>query len=169
MQWGTHMIKLNPGSICRWHRDVELIEKEGVTVWLAVKNVTKRSTIHLISRTHTLPNYPQALKYDYGIDLDDDSSLLDEAQKLDPKCQLISVDIKPGEFLIFAGSLWHSTTNTSRLKRTSIIFQYSPCSEKIRIPITHDPPILWKSSLPPCLLLKGEDEYKHNLLVRPPK
>lgn len=169
LQWATHMLKVDPGYDCRWHCDAELLEEKGATVWLAVKNVTKKSGISIITRTHHLSHYPQQLKFDHGLDLGDDNAVLEEAQKLDPQCQLVSIDIKPGEFFIFAGSLWHSAKNNSKRKRTAIIFQYSPCSSKIRIPVTHEPPILWKSSLPPCILLKGKDDYKHNLIIKPPK
>ncbi|MDJ0897654.1 MAG: phytanoyl-CoA dioxygenase family protein [Xenococcus sp. MO_188.B8] len=169
LQWSAHILNKKPSNDYCWHRDVELLEIKGVTVWLALTNVTKQSSIAIITGSHEFLSYPQELRSNSGLNITDDYAVLEEAQKLNSKCELISVDIKPGEFFIFAGSLWHSAKNSSSVERTAIIFQYSPPSEKIQIPITNDPPILWKSSSPPCLLLKGKNEYDHNLIVLPPK
>ena len=171
LQWSAQILSKTSTINYPWHGDVEHIEWEGVTVWLALTNVSKQTPMNIITRSHNLPNYtyPQELSNNSGLNLNDDHAVLEAAQKLDSKCKLVSMKMKPGEFFIFAGRLWHVPKNFSSLERTVMISQYSPPSEKIRMPINFDPPIVWKSSPPPCLLLKGKDEYGHNLIVRPPK
>lgn len=169
--WSSHILSRKSTSNFSWHGDVEHIEWEGVTVWLALANVTQQSCMSVITRTHNLPDYtyPQELAVNRGLDCTSDRAMLEAAQQLDPKCELLSVDTKPGEFFIFAGKLWHSAKNSTPLERNAMIFQYSAPSQTVRIPLDFDPPILWKSSLPPCLLVRGKDKYGHNLVVTPPK
>lgn len=171
LQWSSHIIDSEPSETYRWHGDVEHIEWKGLTVWVALTNVSRESSMRLISRSHNLSDYtyPQELNNECGLDVTQDDLVLQAAQKIDPQCELISVDMKPGEFFIFDGRIWHSARNLSSKKRTSMIFQYSPPSETIKIPITHRPPVLWKSSPPPCLLIRGKDEYGHNLIVPAPR
>ena len=169
LQWSAHILNKKPSNNYRWHSDVELLALKSVTVWLALTNVSIQSSMKIITRSHNLPNYPQELENNFGLNLTDDYAVLEAAQALDSQCKMLSIDIKPGEFFIFVGSLWHSAKNSSSLERTAVIFQYSPPSEKIQIPITYEFPILWKSISPPCLLLKGKDEYGKNLIVTPPK
>ena len=171
LQSSAHILSKKSNINFTWHGDVEHIEWEGITVWIALANVTKQSCMSIITRTHNLPNYtyPQELSNNSGLDLTDDRAVLEAAQKLDPKCELLSVDTKPGEFFIFAGRLWHSAKNSSSLERTSMIFQYCSPTETVKIPINLYPPLVWKSSPPPCLLVRGKDEYGRNLIVKPPK
>lgn len=171
LQWSAHIIDLKPSQTYMWHGDVEHIEWQGLTVWVALTNVSTASSMHLITRSHNLPNYtyPQELNSNCGLDITQDDLVLQAAQEIDSRCELISVDTKPGEFFIFDGRIWHSARNLSSQERTSMIFQYSPPSETIKIPLTFAPPILWKSASPPCLLIRGKDEYGHNLIVPAPK
>ncbi|ELS04580.1 Phytanoyl-CoA dioxygenase (PhyH) [Xenococcus sp. PCC 7305] len=171
LQWSTQILSKTSDVDYPWHGDVEHIEWEGITVWLALSNVSDQTPMDIVTRTHALPNYtyPQELNRNEGIDLNDDQAVLEAAQKLDPECELLSMKLKPGEFFIFAGRLWHVPRIYSSLERTVMISQYSPPSEKIQIPTTFEPPITWKSSLPPCVLAKGKDDYGHNLVVEPPE
>ena len=170
LQWSAQILTKKENNY-PWHGDVETIEWEGATVWLALTNVSKQTPMKIITRSHSLPNYtyPQELIINSGLDGLDDDAVLAAAQKLDPKCELVSMEINPGEFFIFSGRLWHVPKNYSSVERTVMITQYSPTSEKIRMPLNFDPPIAWKSSPPPCLLVKGKNEYDHNLIVLPPK
>ena len=171
LQFSAHILSKKSNINFTWHGDVETIEWEGVTAWIALSGVTKQSCMSIITRSHNLPNYtyPQELNKNFGLDQTDDQAVLEAAQKLDPKCELLSVDTKPGEFFIFSGRLWHSAKNSSSLERTSMIFQYCQPSETVKIPVNLSPPLVWKSTPAPCLLVRGKDEYGHNLIVPPPK
>ena len=167
--WSSHILSKRSNGNFSWHGDVEHIEWEGVTVWLALTNVCQGSCMSVITRSHNLPDYtyPQELAVNDGLDCKSDREMLEAARKLDPKCELLSVNTKPGEFFIFAGKLWHSAKNSTPLERNAMIFQYSAPSQTVRIPMNFDPPIVWKSA-PPCLLVRGRDEYGHNLVVASP-
>lgn len=169
--WSSHILSKKSTNNFSWHGDVEHIEWQGVTVWLALANVSQHSCMSVITRSHNLPDYtyPQELAKNCGLDCTSDRAVLEAAQKLDPRCELLSVDTKPGEFFMFAGKIWHSAKNSTPLERNAMIFQYSAPSQTVRIPIDCNPPILWKSSPPPCLLVKGKDKYGYNLVVAPPK
>jgi len=171
VQWSAQILTKTSDVDYPWHGDVEHIEWNGVTVWLALTNVSEKTPMDIITRTHALPNYtyPQELNRNEGLDPTDDNAMLEAAQKLDPKCELLSMKLQPGEFFIFSGRLWHVPRILTSLDRTVMISQYSPPSEKIQIPMTFDPPITWKAQLPPCLLVKGKDNYGHNLIVEPPE
>ena len=171
LQWSAHIIDLKPSKTYIWHGDVEHIEWQGLTVWVALSNVSSESSMRLITKSHNLPNYtyPQELSSNCSLDITQDDTVLQAAREIDPCCELISVDMKPGEFFIFDGRIWHSARNQSSETRTSMIFQYSPPSETIKIPITFYPPIFWKSTPPPCLLIRGEDNYGKNSIVPIPK
>ncbi|MEM9274461.1 MAG: phytanoyl-CoA dioxygenase family protein [Cyanobacteria bacterium P01_F01_bin.143] len=171
LQWSAQILTKTSDVDYPWHGDVEHIEWEGVTVWLGLKNVSEKTPMDIITRTHALPNYtyPQELERNEGLETTDDKAMLEAAQKLDPKCELLSIKLKPGEFFIFAGRLWHVPRIFTSLDRTVMISQYSPPSEKVQMPINFEPPIRWKEDLPPCLLVKGKDDYGHNLIVEPPQ
>jgi hypothetical protein len=166
--WGSVLIDKQPGDDHGWHADVEHIEWEGVSVWIGLSGVTPLSSISVIARSHRIDNYPQRLMIESGLDQHSDDAVLKAAQAIDPKCQLLHLDIKPGEFILFAGRTWHEARHLSTGVRTSVVFQYSQPSAKIRMPLTYSPPVMWHNSPPPCCLIRGRDTAGINLVVPHP-
>jgi hypothetical protein len=171
VQWGSMLITQNPRVLHDWHVDADCLECEGITVWLALKNVNEMTAMKVITRSHHLPVHPAQLKSSYGLDTSDDDTVLKSARELDSTCEINVLDVKPGEFVIFSGRTWHSIQNRSRHPRSAITFQYSPTRAKVRMPADGDGyqfPFVWDSRPVSCCLVKGTDEYGRNLVVKPP-
>ncbi|WP_143961801.1 phytanoyl-CoA dioxygenase family protein [Litoribacter populi] len=163
--WSSQIIYQKPQVTHRWHIDVEHSTWDGVTVWLAMQNVTAGS-IKLISRSQHLNITPQELGEKYYVDLTDDMQVLHEAQKRNPDCKLVNVKIKPGQFVIFDGRLWHGTHNATSNRRSSMIFQYTKPSNKLFIPLDNNyPGTRWSKLQPDCVLVKGRDDFRLNKII----
>lgn len=163
--WASALIDKKPGDHHGWHADIEHVEWTGITAWIALSGVTPLSSLSVITRSHRIDNYPQKLKLEAGLDQHSDDAVLRAAQAVDPECRLLHLNIKPGEFVLFAGRTWHEARHLTTGVRSSLIFQYSPPSEKIRIPLSYSPPITWHTSPPPCCLLRGKDTVGINVVV----
>ena len=166
VQWGSILITQKPLRLHDWHVDLDCLECDGITVWLALKNLNEMTAMKVINRSHRLPVHPAQLRSSYGLDTSDDDAVVRSAQKLDSACELNILDAKPGEFYIFYGRVWHSIQNRSQQPRSAITFQYSPTSAKVKKPTTaYEFPVVWDSRPVPCCLVRGADEYGRNLLV----
>jgi Phytanoyl-CoA dioxygenase (PhyH) len=169
LHWGSLLITQRPKVIHRWHVDAECLECDGVTVWLALKNINEMTAMKVITRSHHLPVHPAQLNGSYGLDTADDDAVLKSARELDSESELNVLDVEPGEFVILSGRLWHSIQNRSRRSRSAIIFQYSPTSAKVKMPVDgYQFPVVWDSRPVSCCLVRGTDEYERNLIVKPP-
>jgi len=169
LQWGSMLITQKPGRLHDWHVDLDCLECDGITVWLALKNLNEMTAMKVITRSHCLTVHPQQLRGSYGLDTSDDNAVVKSARELDPTCELKTLDVKPGEFYIFFGRLWHSIGNRSQDPRSAITFQYSPTRAKVKMPASgYEFPVQWDSRPVPCYLVRGIDEYGRNLIVDPP-
>ena len=170
LQWGSVLITQRPKVMHRWHVDADCLECDGVTVWLALKNVNEMTAMKVITRSHHLPVHPAQLNSSYALDTSDDNAVLKSARDLDSTCEINVLDVKPGEFVIFSGRIWHSIQNRSRQSRSAIIFQYSPTRAKVKMPVDdgYQFPVVWDSRPVSCCLVRGTDEYGRNLIVKPP-
>lgn len=166
--WGSVMIDKLPGDDHGWHADVEHIEWDGISAWIGMSGVTPLSSISVITRSHRFNTYPQQLMSDSGLDQHSDEAVLKAARAIDPECQLLHLDVKAGEFILFAGRAWHEARHLSSGVRSSIVFQYSPPTSKVRMPITYSPPVTWHETPPPCCLVRGSDTAKINHIVPRP-
>ncbi|RUT00247.1 non-ribosomal peptide synthase [Dulcicalothrix desertica PCC 7102] len=172
--WSAMVLNVKPSDRNpSWHTDAELrdwSQWEGATAWLALSNVDEQSGMKVITRSHRLPLTSEEVRQKLGVNTSDDDAILQAAREFDPKCECVSVNTKPGEFFIFATRAWHTGRKSATQKvRNSVIFQYSkPCVE-IKMPVHPDPPVVWDSRSLPCILVRGNDEYGKNRLVKPPK
>ncbi len=165
---GSMVINQRPGDFHYWHVDAEQAEWNGLTVWVALANVSTKSTLRVIAGSHRIGSLPPA---------DDKASMNDElvlaeAQRHKPDCHLLSLPAEPGQLYILAGDLWHSSFNGSAKNRYAVIFQYCRPDVQVRWPVRE---LLHKTKLPikvaykiPCCLVSGEDRHQKNLLVNPP-
>lgn len=169
VQWGSMLITQQPLGVHDWHVDLDCLDCDGITVWLALKNLNELTAMKVITRSHRLSVHPAQLRSSYGLDLTDDDAVVKSARELDRTCELNILDAKPGEFYIFFGRVWHSIQNRSPNPRSAITFQYSPTSAKVKMLATdYEFPIVWDSRPVPCCLVRGIDEYGRNLLVDEP-
>ena len=163
--WSSQILEKRPGEHHRWHADVEHLAWRGVTIWMAAQNVTAATALRAITGSHRLPVCPQELAQAGGLDLFDDAAVLHAARAHDARAAVKLFDMRPGQFLLFDGPLWHATRNDSGLVRCALIFQYAPPEAEIRIPLGFDLPVRWDSARPPCLLLRGEDQAGKNVIA----
>ena len=81
---------------------------------------------------------PIELKKKINLDCADDDAVLREAKKIDSRCELKTFYLKPGEFIIWSGRIWHETLNESNKVRQSIILQYCTPENKVKIPLNFE-------------------------------
>jgi hypothetical protein len=160
--WGASVMVKVPQEIHRWHVDIEHWTWPGVSVFIGLDNVSTKTSLKLISRSHHLQARPQEFE------LGDDSAALSFAKELDPDCQLVTSQMQNGDFIIFHGKMWHGSCNDSDKNRAAIILQYSAPSTKIAIPLNFNDPVCWHSHRPPCVLVKGRDHFGLNHLIPHP-
>ena len=165
--WATQVMVKPPSQNHRWHVDIETLAWRSVNVWVALKNVTLQSTIQLVPRSHHFGPCPQDLERSEQLDLGDGDAILQAARRFDPDAELVSIDLRPGEFVIFDGLLWHGSENTTDATRSALLTQYSPTDVDTRIPATFEPPIEWKTERPACVVVRGQDQAGRNRLVDP--
>jgi ectoine hydroxylase-related dioxygenase (phytanoyl-CoA dioxygenase family) len=162
LAWGLTATVRLPGQTHRWHVDVEHRRWPGVSVFIGLEGITQKSTLKVITGSHLIDAAPQ--------DLEDrsDGAVLKEAMRLSPSSELTAVELKEGEFFIFAGGLWHGSKNTDTKTRVALIVQYSPPSARIEVPLGWKTPVRWLSCSPPCVLVSGTDRFGLNRLVGRP-
>ena len=164
--WGSLFVDQKPNGQHAWHLDVEHGSWDGVTVWIGLKNLSEKTSLSLITHSHLLKTAPLELKKKLNLDYTNDKEVLDEAKKLDPRCELKKFNLKNGEFVIWSGRIWHSTLNQSSRIRQSIILQYCTPNNKVKIPANFDyPNTAWSKTDPPCILISGKDEFNLNKVI----
>lgn len=161
--WGATLLRSTPGKTHRWHVDAEHRYWDGVSVFLGLENIEPRSTLKVISGSHRMPEPPQA----YGVN-DEDAKALETVRAQVPESQIVPVPVKPGEFFIFAGRMWHGSHNSATLPRIAMIIHYSRPDAHIKVPTNWDEPIHWHPARPPCVLVAGQDRAGVNRLVERP-
>ena len=164
--WGSQFIGQRPKQSHGWHLDVEHGRWNGVTLWLGLKNLNKKTSISVITRSHLLSVMPQELAKQ-GVDIYDEKAILAAAQKLDPACELVTLHLEPGEFIVWSGKVWHTTHNHSEDTRFSLILQYCTPDNTVKIPLNYDyPDTKWAEGNPPCFLVSGNDDFQRNVVLK---
>lgn len=115
--WGIELVTKRGGASHRWHVDIEHANWEGVTVWLPLCNASHKSTLRFIPGSHRQNSLPQMLH-----DPNNDEQVLAAARERDPEAKIVSLDIHPGQFVLFAGRLWHHSINETAQTRHALIF-----------------------------------------------
>lgn len=140
--WGVTITKRDPGQSHRWHIDLEHLNSKGCTLFVGLRNTCVHSSLSIIEGSHKLELIPQLLG-DCGDDL-----LLSFAREHDPDCNIVTVPVADGQFIIMDGRLWHSSKNLSNKQRLAVISQYSNDSGAIKIPLNYNLPICWSKVSP---------------------
>lgn len=164
--WGSQFIDQKPGKKHDWHVDIEYLNWDGITVWIGLKNLSQKTPISLITHSHMIDRVPKELASKKKFDISDDKKILIEAKKLNPKCEIKTLFLEQGEFILWSGRVWHKTCNLDNKERSSIIFQYCSTKNKARIPLNFDyPNTKWSKDEPPCILICGKDKFKKNKII----
>jgi ectoine hydroxylase-related dioxygenase (phytanoyl-CoA dioxygenase family) len=160
--WGLTLTRSVPGGVHRWHVDIEHMHWAGVSVYIGLQNNDLASTLKVLEGSQHMGVRPQAL------DVKDDASALAAVRNKRRDATILRVPVRPGEFFLFHGQLWHASHNTGDKLRVAMIIHYSRPDAPVRIPLNFDDPIHWHPSQPPCVLVSGEDRYGVNRLVGRP-
>ena len=160
--WGTELIKKPPGVHHRWHVDIEHTGWDGLTIWLPLRHVSLESTILFIPGSHKYGLIPQTRERE--IDLKMDEEVLKYAESLDSGAKIIAIDMRPGQFVIFAGRMWHRTVNYSSHTRHALLFQYCRTDAFVKIPRNYSLPTIWSEAKPWVIKIAGEDTFGLNYL-----
>ena len=154
--WGTAVTIRSPGQRHRWHVDVEHTRWSGVTAFIGLEGASVEASLKVLSGSHKIGKLPQ----NWG-DLTDREALT-LAKSFAPEVRLETVPVRPGEFFVFAGELWHASANTGAKTRTSIIAQYTTPDHIVTPPLNYSEPIEWSTHRPPCLIVSGVDSFQVN-------
>jgi hypothetical protein len=160
--WGMTTSTLRPGQRHRWHVDIEHRHWPGVSVFIALRNISHGSSLKVISGSHRIDASLSAS------DLPNDADALAACRNVQPTSKLVTVEQREGEFFLFHGRLWHGSQNRTWRIRTALIAQYARPDAQIAIPLNYDEPIRWHAHRPPCILVRGCDRFGVNRLVAPP-
>jgi Phytanoyl-CoA dioxygenase (PhyH) len=153
--WGTTIVQRGPGEVHRWHGDVEHYDWEGVSAFLGLAGISAGSSLKVVTGSHRFGNLPQAFGH-----LSDDQ-IQEKASRLYPAATVKTIEVSEGGFFLFAGKLWHGSSNRSQETRSAMLAQYASSSARIRIPLNFDEPVKWDTYRPPCLLVKGRPDDQH--------
>ena len=168
MLWGSQVIGKRGGKKHRWHVDIETMEWKSVNFWAALRHVSAKATVLLLPGTQRLKVSPQELERTEQLDITDSNAVQRAAAARGVVADIVPVDIPPGTFVLFDGHLWHGSINDTLHFRTALLAQYSPTSERARIPKTYVPPIEWSPEPAPCVLVRGKpDPAGHDRYVDP--
>ena len=164
--WGSQIIKQQPGKKKRFHVDAEYSAISGPAIWLAVKNVVPQNTFFVITKSHLINRSPQELQKLQGINLEDADEVLVAARQFDPECELVKVDIRDGQFIIFDGKLWHGAANNTNEARLAMNFRYTTPDQFVRISKDGElPDVQWLEKRPYCVTVAGQDRYQVNKTI----
>lgn len=161
--WGLTLTRSAPGGIHRWHVDIEHMHWPGVSVYIGLENNDTDSTLKVLEGSQRMAARPQAFR------VNDDAGALTAVQTKTPEAKIVRTPVRPGEFFLFHGQLWHASHNTGGKVRIAMIIHYSRPDAPARIPLNFDEPIRWHASQPPCILVRGEDRHGVNRLVARPR
>ena len=173
--WGASIVLSAPGKVHPLHTDIETSNPQGraVSVWIGLENITRRSSLRVITRSHKFGATIQQVAHENGRRRGNygDSEALAWAIERDSKASLVELDMSDGEAIWFDGNLWHGSDNTGRSLRTALLLQYASVDTPIRIPDVSQlewPFRFLPAPRPPCVLVRGRSPEGVNRIVSPP-
>ena len=173
--WGVRFIRKKQKQMHLWHVDIESSSSIGnfMSVWIGLDNCTKKSSLHIISKSHNMQNL-QKIIYEKNLNRKNmsDRDILKISRQFNKNTKLIKLDMIDGDALFFNGKLWHSSCNKSRKTRIALLLQYASSDSKVRIPDFKqlDWPFKFKNiPLPPVILVCGKSIKNVNKIVQQPK
>jgi len=146
--WGSQLIHQAVGAGHRWHRDVEHEKWPGLTIWIASNNLSVNTTISFITKSNHIHVSPQHLLNE-GLNIHDSQVVLKAAQAIEEDCQILTFALREGQYMVWDGPMWHSTTNSSSDIRSALILQFCSSSDVPLIPKV----LIFPSSFMTCPLL----------------
>ncbi len=177
--WMGQVLVRKPGSsYVIWHIDELNYALNGVHLSMAISDMNIRNgCLQVIPGTH---NYKENLaEYVKKGECDRYSaeSMVQLADRLHPENaphQIVSLELKSGEYFFTKGGLWHGVTkNQTQEQRIALVARYMKPEVNSRKIEKYDggnpdKPAIREGGSLPCILVRGTDNYKLNTLYQPP-
>lgn len=168
--WGAIFIEKKGIGEHGWHADAEGTAWRALTVFLNLETVDEPSPFLMITGSQKFPMHPKELENKIGLNIRNDKDVLTMAKEIKGDCEYTKIHVKPGEFIMFDGSIWHNIRSNSPTTRRSMVLQYCAPTEEVRLPLngSYDYPFQWDNRISaPCILVRGQDQYGRNEIVDP--
>ena len=159
--WMSQVICRWPGhGGADWHIDKVNADVEGVHVSVALTAMNhKNGCLQIIPGTHKYSVDLEAMAQQGKCDLSDADSMAKLADSIAPENaphQVLSIELKPGEFFFTRGGLWHGVV-ANRTLGTRMAFITRFMHPQFADKTDH-----------PCVLAKGQDNYQRKSLHNSP-
>lgn len=174
--WGASIQTRPPRAVHPWHTDIESSDprSEIVSVWVGLAQTNAGSSLKVVPFSHRFGAPLQQVMQEQGVGRGDvtDDDLRRWAQLRDPRSDVVSLDSRDGDAVVFDGRLWHGSENLNRFgTRHAALLQYSTPRRRIRIPNLQR--LTWPFEVhevpqPPCLAVSGRVPTDPNLIVPGP-
>jgi mannose-6-phosphate isomerase-like protein (cupin superfamily) len=173
--WGASVVVRRPGEMHPWHCDIESSAPDGgfVSVWIGLLNTQKRSSLLLMSGSHTYGVTLQEAAAHAGVLRKDrtDEVVSRLAQSQSPGAAIVQPETSDGEAILFDGRVWHGSNNdVDGPPRVALLLQYARADITVKVPDLRnlDWPFQYKDERPPAVAVSGHGDPSRNRLVRPP-
>jgi len=171
MLWGACLVNAPPGHTHPWHSDIETAYATGktVSVWLALRNVNKKSALRFISGSHCFGTSVQEIQFLNNLERSElgNDVILTWARQYDPESDIQQPVLQDGDALFFDGRIWHGSHNENYSgTRVALLLQYAVPEVPIRIWESVNSPFLCVDKpRPPCIMISGSDDYAVNDII----
>ena len=175
---GQVLVRNSGSSYVTWHIDELNYAVNGVHLSMAISDMNIRNgCLQIIPGTQNYKDNLAEYAKKGECDRYSAESMVQLADRLHPENaphQIVSLEMKPGEYFFTKGGLWHGVTkNQTQEQRIALVARYmrpevnSKEIEKYDGGNPNKPAIRQGKSLP-CILVRGKDNYKLNTLYQPP-
>ena len=165
--WIAEVMIKNPGDgLTLWHIDETNYAVGGIHVSVAITDMnTNNGCLQVIPGTHKYQDDLNEYAKKGECDLYSTESIVQLADRLHPENaphQIVSLEMKAGQYFFTKGGLWHCALgNQTEKVRLALVARY------MRTDVSSEKACNLDYSLP-CILVSGEDNHKLNTLYKPP-
>ncbi len=165
--WIAEVASKKPGDgLTPWHIDNTNYAVDGVHVSVAITDMNiNNGCLEVIPGTHKYKYELREYANKGECNLGSSESMVQLANRLHPENaphQIVLVEMKAGQYFFTKGGVWHCALgNQSEKLRLALVARY------IQPSVSSEEVIDLDCSLS-CILVRGEDNYKLNILHQPP-
>jgi quercetin dioxygenase-like cupin family protein len=173
--WGVSLVHRDPGQAHVWHSDIESSLPGGkfASVWIGLRNTLPETSLRLQPASQHLGVTVQECASKHGKKRAEiqEADIIAWSRELGAQETPETVPMRDGEALVFDGHVWHSSLNTSDVRRTALLLQYATTDTPVRMVDFRKlewPFVFMESPWPPCVIIKGSRCDAVNRIVSPP-
>lgn len=173
--WGVSLVHRDPGQAHVWHSDIESSLPGGkfASVWIGLCNTLPETSLRLAPGSHRLGITVQECASQHGKRRPEiqETDIIAWSREHGAEETPETIPMRDGEALVFDGHVWHSSLNTSQVRRTALLLQYATTDTPVRMVDFQKlewPFVFVESPWPPCVMIKGHRCDGMNRIVSPP-